>query len=588
LSTSRNASHFNTFTSLTLLLLIVAQTFSVALKDKMHQRIPESLDHYAQAIGIVISHAKFDLRKYTGDRNTYEVLIESGFNWENHVNPIALNQAIQKAREVNQLGDERVLFSVGDIGLVDYIHFAFSLFGYKVESFLYLYFLIFLIQVMFFYWQFRGNKLVMVGLFLFLLGHSITLSGLVGAGYNLWTVHNNRFLSVLGLIPIMHVCLLALTQKQTKLSGFLGVLVQILIYIFILRCRNSAFWMVGPVLLIGGLWVLTKLNSTLFNVKKVKLWPIILVGLAVIISIIAKPMTMDAGYYSEHNLASHTFWYPVYVGLAINPEIREIYGRRDLLKPVDADTRFYEVCDYPHPEDSALKAKARVFVCKNREIFKIPVIAKGIWNRWLLNYTQRDQDGHRAVLKWLRANGKKEEHLYTFTPEDKVGYPRWFGQCDSEEKYLQHEPFNAKLRKYDSKKDFKWREMDKIMGEVVKGAAINHPFLALKTLFIIKPFFFLVHYLLNFAKIRSLSALILIITTFIYLSLSIRKSSLVEMQKLLGLIFGMFIFSMIVPIVAYPSPHTISEQAVVFTMCIFSLILYLLNKKRNSKRLKTV
>jgi hypothetical protein len=47
--------------SITLLLLIMAQTFSVAIKDKMYQRIPGALDYYARCITTAISSLQYNL-----------------------------------------------------------------------------------------------------------------------------------------------------------------------------------------------------------------------------------------------------------------------------------------------------------------------------------------------------------------------------------------------------------------------------------------------------------------------------------------------------------------------------------------------
>lgn len=579
-SNIKNISNYQSFVNLIVLLFVFFQIFSVSIGDKMHQRIPESLDHYAEAISISISHYKYDLKGYVGYRSIYDELISNGFDWYNHTNVVVLNEAINKAKQKIIDGSDYVLFSVGDIGYVDYVSLAFNFFGAKVESLLYLYMVILFVEVLLFFVTFRKERFVVVGLILFLLSHYIIANCLVGAGYNLWTFHNNRFLPVLGLLPIIHICLLSLFNKNLKLSILSGALIQVLIYIFILRCRNSAFWMMGLVLLICGLWVLIKLRLYLFNVKRIKLWPVVLVIFAVAASLFAKPYIMNAEYFSEKNIASHTFWFPVYVGLAINPEIRKLYGPRDEQKPIDSVSRFAEVCDEDHSDDSYMKGKIRTFVCKNRKIAEIPLVALRNWNEWIYSYTQNDQDGAKAVFNWLKQNGKTEEHLYTFGPDDNVGYPRYFGQCDSKERILQYEEVNDSLRKFDSKKDFKWREMDRIMGEVVKSAIIDHPIIVIKTILLVKPFFFLVFYSLYFIRVKSIIGLIVIVGSLIYLERYIKDFSTEDMKKFLAILFGIFISSMMVTLIAYPAKHTISDQSILFTISLLGLILYFLKKLR--------
>lgn len=574
-----------------LLLLIMVQTFSVAIKDKMHQRIPESLDHYAEAISIVISHVKFNLNGYTGYRNIYDTLIANGFGWDNHENPIVLNEAIQKAKEVSVPGSEYLLFSVNDTGFSDYIRMAFKFFGYAIESFLYLYFLFLFIQVAVFFIEFRRNDLAVAGLVLFLLSHYIIVNGVFGAGYNLWTVHNNRFLSVLGILPLMHICLLAFFQKPLRFSTFFGASVQILIFVFILHCRSSAFWMLGPLFLIGIMWAVKRLKPSVSqNLCKgklsiladmnVKSWPVIIALGAVFLSVAVKPYILNREYYGEKNIANHIFWYPIYVGLAINPEIRKIYGPRPDTG-LDQEEYFRLVCLEVHDEDSSGKAQVRQWLCSHLNVAKPALTILSALRPWLFNYTHNDLDGQRAAVKWLKNNGKTEKHLFTFGPGDKVDYLWWFGEYNSDDKHLQQETLNANARKFDSKKDFKWREMDRIMGLVVKDALIHHPVLVLKTVLIIKLFFFFFNYFMFFLRIQSLLAVVIIIMTLGYLLIQIRKSTLVETQRLLILFFTVFVFSMIVPMTAFPAPHTIADSALLFTLCILGVVLYLINKKWN-------
>lgn len=576
--------------SVTLLFLIMAQTFSVAINDKMHQRIPESLNHYAEAISIAISHLKFNLDGYVGYQKIYETLIANGFGWENHSDPIVLNAAIKKAQQVNNPGSEHVLLMVNDIGFIDYIRTAFTLFGYKVESFLYLYFLLLLIQVAVFFIEFRRNDLAVAGLVLFLLSHYIVVSGVYGAGYNLWTVHNNRFLSVLGILPMVHICLLALFRKPIKLSTFLGAVVQILIFVLILRCRSSAFWMLGPLLLISCAtavgWVLNKFKRKLSILADFKMrpWPVIMVLGAVFMSFLIKPYILSAEYYNEKNLTSHIFWYPIYVGIAISPDIREIYGPRPGTKAFDINEWFSVVCHEDHGEDTFRKAQARQWLCSHPKVAEPALTMLNTYRHWLSNHAHDDLDGFRAAVKWLRDNGKTEGYLCTFGPGDKVDYSRWFGEYDSDEKFLQRETFNGSLRTFDPKKDFKWREMDRIMGLVVKGAVIHHPIRVFKTIFILKPFFFFFNYLMYFLRITNLSAVVLIIMTYGYLLFQIRKSALVEIQRLLILFVLVFAFSMIVPMTAYPAPHTIADPALLFMLCILGVVLYQINNKWNLRK----
>ena len=69
---------FQTFISAGLILLIISQIFSLAIKDKMHQRIPEASDPYAQAISIAISRHNFGLKGYVGYQSVSQFSREYG------------------------------------------------------------------------------------------------------------------------------------------------------------------------------------------------------------------------------------------------------------------------------------------------------------------------------------------------------------------------------------------------------------------------------------------------------------------------------------------------------------------------------
>jgi len=542
-----------------LILLILSQIFAIAIKEKMHQRIPSSIGTYTEAISIFLSHDQYDLDGYVGYMSIDDTLVNNGFNWDTNTDAAVLNEAIAKARAVEITDSKRILFTASDVGYADYTKFAFKLFGYNVESFLYLYILILFIQVAVFFMTFRQNKLITAGLILFLLSHYITANGLVGAGYNLWTFHTNRFLPVLGILPIMYLSLLAFMNKQITLMRGIGALLQIFIYILILRCRMSAFWILSPLLLIGGIGLLQRIGTLMPSIMKqykssfltkinVALWPVILCLAFVMANALIKPLTLDSEYFGEGNLSGHSFWHTSYIGLAINPEIREIYGPRDPFEPIDAVSRFAEVCDEDHSDDSPLKARARTFVCKNRKIAEVPLVFIRSFHGWMYDYTQNDQDNIRAVLGWLRRNDKTEEYLYNFKPEDKVGYPRRFGQTDSIESVLANDPLNATLREFDVRTDFKWRVMERIAKENVIDAWRHHPGTVLKTVFIIKPLFFLLLYSLYFIRLTTLSGLVLFIVVFMYLFKEFKSIPHVALNKFLLLISGLFVCSMIVPL----------------------------------------
>ena len=127
-------------------------------------------------------------------------------------------------------------------GLVDYYSLSFLLFGYQFQSLLYFYFLLLAIQCLIFFVQFRDADHISAMLILFLVAHYMTLTALRFPSNQLDAPNNYRFLPVLAILPILHICLLSLYQRKVNTPVVLGAVAQALLLAFIIQCRSSAYW----------------------------------------------------------------------------------------------------------------------------------------------------------------------------------------------------------------------------------------------------------------------------------------------------------------------------------------------------------
>ena len=107
-----------------------------AYKDKYIQYVHSSM--YAREIGIAISGLKYNLKGYVGYKKIFNLLYDSA------ISPQSFNESLSLD---NVNSDGTYILKQSDLGIIDYYKISFLLFGYNIESFIYLYFILLSISV---------------------------------------------------------------------------------------------------------------------------------------------------------------------------------------------------------------------------------------------------------------------------------------------------------------------------------------------------------------------------------------------------------------------------------------------------------
>lgn len=322
-----------------LIIATVAFTFLYVVNNGMHQMMTSPLGR--QAIGIAISELKYGFRGYRGYYKIYrtlkrEVMTSDPDILKKHAkaadralsDPMFLNSAIEKTFKV----DKKILTEDGgsflyreDKGLVTYFKLAFLIFGHKVEGFLYLYFLLFLISIIIFFVSFYRQPALLNILLLFVCSHFMIISATQAI---VMSVYNPRFLPVLGVIPVLYLVLLIMRKQRLKPMTFIGACLQTAILMLVIHARMCTVYQIlflTTVFILAILWHWRhnpRLGRYVFN--KVYIWPMALVFLGGLILHIHLTYQMHPSYMKATR--SHLFWHPLYIGLASHPDSLEKYG----------------------------------------------------------------------------------------------------------------------------------------------------------------------------------------------------------------------------------------------------------------------
>lgn len=336
------------FLGIILAILIMIWTF--AINTGMHNTVPEATARHTMAISAAISDLKHNLKGYVGYGEVLETLASNGLtiNPDNGghpeylTNPTVLNNAIKAASSLPEIHNQQYLHTLKheDVGLVDYYKLSFLLFGYNIQGFLYLYFLLLFISITAFFIEFRKNYTALSILIIYLSSHYLVMSATLSIGLQLQTVHNPRFLGVLMVISMLHIILYIFENQyqdnSNKISNksLIIVLIQIIIFSFVFRIRSSSLWLVLWAMFAALTYLIyiyfvqkPKLlsNKNKLKIIYLKIFPIILVILMVIINVISTPLIVNPWYQNGRYLTAHMTWHNIYLGLASHPQLQAIY-----------------------------------------------------------------------------------------------------------------------------------------------------------------------------------------------------------------------------------------------------------------------
>lgn len=570
-------SRRKTFTSGSVVVLLIAASYLFAIQSQMHLYSFEPRYLHQVTISAAISRLKYGLPGYLGYNAVLKAL-EPGFDdpADNYYRvDFSLNRYIAAATEfptdarhreaMSAYGGIHTLKGLVSPGLVDYYSLSFLLFGYQFQSLLYFYFLLLAIQSTIFFLQFRNEDRFVAVLTLFLVAHYMTLTALRFPGDQLNAPNNYRFMPVLGILPMLHICLLSAYQHKVSTPTILGAVAQALLLGFIINCRSSAYWTLVPIALLAALplylrarnrksLAVAEMNAPpaangLLHSLALRWWP----GLVVFGTVISMGSFYRAQlapeYTTDPSQAAHTIWHPIFSGLALHPDIR-----REYTGPIASEFYFTVTPDGLDPIDN--RTNDHSFVEKIKQTLSWITIQGHIGDHFT----------YLAVAQRYVALGKSPKIIFG---------PRAQVEADSI--------------------TFDWDEIqvsvyDREVGKLVREVILTHPILVLEQVFIAKPVLFTWYYLTCYVPFHyecafwggrntHLTEPLSLSVIFIGLAFAVtraRKSPDASLFGAFGILLLSFGCSLIPTLLVYPEPWIIGDAVVALTMCqLFLVFLFL-------------
>jgi hypothetical protein len=311
---------------------------------------------FRQSLAVAISRLHYPAPGgYLAYRSVLNVLAENGFalfdnepgrqqdrqGWEDLLNDgPRLDRIIREAKDVViDPGAAPDIIRANEIGLADYMYFGFRLFGDKMSSLYYFFFLTVAATCLLYVLQFRNSPFLLFLLVVFLAELYFLENYAHGRGVQLNTVGNSRLFSGLSLVPALHILLLLWQRRPPRLFTVMVAIAQSVIFAFLLSCRTEIAWQAAMITAVAcgmAVSLLRRSNAGRRSliVRLAPLWPAA-VFLAVIFSYAAVvSLSVDERYAAEPK--THIVWHEFMVGLLkTSPELR-----RDYLgdpRPVGAD-----------------------------------------------------------------------------------------------------------------------------------------------------------------------------------------------------------------------------------------------------------
>lgn len=339
------------------LLTIVATgaAFYEGLNQRMHRVAPDGTDAVAQSVSIDISQRLFGTTGYVGRTEVLHTLFNEGFTSRqefldklgiqypaNTEMAERLNEAIQKALNVRDLPanpsfSNRQLFipEANDPGIVDYVSWSFEIFGFRIESLYYFYFLVLGASIVLFLICFHADAVPLVALSALMVAFLLLVSGHIFEGVWLRTVHNQRFLTSLCFVPYLHLLFTLLVYRRPTWPRVIVTALQAGLFVFVMFTRSSALWLVMSLVLIIALNTLFRLGMTRHDRKATRLaglalsWPMIFLAGGIVSSTIYKASILHPIYSIGVFVPYHMVWHNAYMGLGQHPDWLIVGDKRD-------------------------------------------------------------------------------------------------------------------------------------------------------------------------------------------------------------------------------------------------------------------
>jgi len=211
-----------------------------------------------------------------------------------------------------------------DVGLADYVTLSFRLFGHRLLGLYLFYFVVFISSVGIFLATFHRLARALVLLLAVCGAHVYVLGSNIFDPNYLGSLTDPRFLSVLGIVPGLHLACVLLFRLPLSRGNVAGAIAQSVILFFVVSVRSSAVWAavaivaLGVVLLFSELWARKKLAPGSWGLAV-----LLTVGLVYTVHL---SRSLHPVYKTDGALGYHGLWHALFYQLQQNRDWQEKYA----------------------------------------------------------------------------------------------------------------------------------------------------------------------------------------------------------------------------------------------------------------------
>jgi hypothetical protein len=323
-----------------------------------HRVLPESVEKHQSSVAVAVSDLRYGLnRGYAAYNLVRHELVVGGWTWnpdilgraglrypDNLTDTYVLDAALDRAVHLPDpagAGVQYLPVFAEDVGYADFAKIGFRVFGYRLSSLYFGYFLVMGVSLGLYLLAYRRDVpmlLLLVGLQVgfFLLVRALPQIGsyeIYPAGrLQLATVINGRFLGTLGLVPFLHLAGLMLTWPRLT-AGRVGLAAgQAAVLGLALHFRGSALGMFAALFVLAAApaaaWLWRHRRELLgrpFTLRAggrlaLARWPVAVVALGLIGQKAYVASATHWTYHTDDGLPNHLFWHNALLALEFHPD----------------------------------------------------------------------------------------------------------------------------------------------------------------------------------------------------------------------------------------------------------------------------
>jgi hypothetical protein len=277
------------------------------------------------------------------------ILIQNGANRE------LLNEAISAAASLGPqqrayVGDRTLItMLLADIGSVDIYKIGFRLFGYKIESAYYTFFLILIVSTvtyLFVFWNDTLPKLILLCmLFAFYVEmHTPILTA------DMPTFFSERHGSALAFVPMWHFVFLFMYRYRASVAILFATVIQVTIMLLAIKIRGSTIWIVLFLVLLSiAISVLDwrrlapETRTWQRLLRTTAQWPVVLLVGALLVNDQYVKASLHPVYFTDHVIPYHPLWLSAIAGvIGYSPELMPPHSKiNEVYQTLGMDTAVY-------------------------------------------------------------------------------------------------------------------------------------------------------------------------------------------------------------------------------------------------------